>query len=75
MDPRTLIREQLDMSEGAKRQLNLRNRRVHVNSNSFSLVIGLGGTGLQALIEIKGLIHLTCEGVNKNVAFLAFDYG
>lgn len=69
---RQRIEEQLGMQDGPK-QLNLSKRKVPVNKNSFNLIIGLGGTGCQAMIETKGLIELSCENPDTNVVYLPFD--
>ncbi len=60
--------------------VQLNNSRVPAQRNVYSLVISAGGTGLDALLETKGLINLTCcqDEDHKNlptthVAYLAFD--
>lgn len=69
---RQRVNEQLDMREG-KKQLRLEKRRVDVNPQSYNLVIGLGGTGCDALLEVKGMIDLTCRDWENHVAYIAFD--
>lgn len=66
------ITDTLDMTNGKKR-LHLASRRIDVNKNIFHLVIGLGGSGLTALLETKGLIEQTCENSSSRVAYLALD--
>ena len=66
------IHEQLDMTKERK-QLDLSKRRVGVNPRNYSLIIGLGGTGVDALVEAKGLIQLTCEDSDSHVCYLGID--
>lgn len=69
---RQRVDDQLNMKKG-KKQLRLEKRRVAVNPQSYNLVIGLGGTGCDALLEVKGMIDLTCREWEHHVAYIAFD--
>lgn len=60
--------------------LQLNSSKVPAQKGVFSLVIGAGGTGVDALLETKGMINKTCclSEDRKNlptnhVAYLAFD--
>lgn len=60
--------------------IQLNSSKVPAQKKVYSLVIGAGGTGLDALLETKGLINKTCclDKDNKslptnNVRYLAFD--
>lgn len=66
------IANEFDLSTG-KKQLHLASRKIDVNRNLFHLVIGLGGSGVRALMETKGLIEQTCRNPGSRVAYLAFD--
>lgn len=72
IDVKNTINDQLNMYTERK-QLNLEARRIDVNEKQFHLVIGLGGTGVQALLETKGYIALTCKNPERRVAYMAFD--
>ena len=66
------VQEQLDLSKG-KKQLSLAARRVSYNKEIYHLIIGLGGTGCDAVLETKGYIDLTVQNANERVAYLGID--
>ena len=60
--------------------IQLNSSKVPAQKDIYSLVIGTGGTGLDALLETKGLINKTCclDGGHRNeptdhVKYLEFD--
>lgn len=60
--------------------IQLNSSKVPAQKGVFSLVIGAGGTGLDALLETKGLINKTCcldtshrSLPTNNVRYLEFD--
>lgn len=68
--------QQMDISSGKPFVIN--KRKVLTNEKYCSLVIGLGGTGVDALLETKGYVAMTCRGddadsMPDNVAYLAFE--
>ena len=66
------MRRQLHMCYG-KRHLVRACRRANLKNDIYHLIIGLGGTGCQAVLETKGLIELTCDNPSRHVAYLAID--
>ena len=66
------VQEQLDLSKG-KKQLSLAARRVSYNKEIYHLIIGLGGTGCDAVLESKGYIDLTVRNAGERVAYLGID--
>lgn len=68
--------KQMDLNNGIPFVIN--KRKVPTLSNICSLVIGLGGTGLDAMLETKGYVNMTCRGdspesMPTNVAYLGFE--
>ena len=68
--------KQMDLNNGIPFVIN--KRKVPTLSNICSLVIGLGGTGLDAMLETKGYVNMTCRGdtpesTPTNVAYLGFE--
>ena len=68
--------KQMDLNNGIPFVIN--KRKVPTLSNICSLVIGLGGTGLDAMLETKGYVNMTCRGdtpesMPSNVAYLGFE--
>ncbi len=66
------------LSANAGRMLLTNRQRIALSAGTSFLLIGLGGTGIDALMEAKGLINCTCqlpEGreLPSNVAVLAFE--
>lgn len=60
--------------------VQLNSSKVPAQENVYSLLISTGGTGLDALLEAKGLINKTCclddshrDQPTSHVAYLAFD--
>lgn len=60
--------------------IQLNSSKVPAQEGVFSLIISSGGTGLDALLETKGLINKTCcqddqhkDQPTDHVAYLAFD--
>ena len=60
--------------------LQLNSSKVPAQEDVFSLIIGVGGTGVDALLEAKGMVNKTCcldethkDKPTNHVAYLAID--
>ena len=69
---RSGVRDALDLPQGGKRLISA-SQKAEADENTLHVILGLGGTGTRALLEVKTIIERSCKNARERVVCLAVD--